>query len=165
MFFGLTIINKIWIYGGWFYLSLLAAFFISLFLKKKQLFLFRTALIISLLIGSYFFVYNLQFFPSYWRDFRLPMDQKLDKATFGQDKFAQQLAGLIPESENGCIFWAWDIPTQYLMEKLYPRGIKIVYEGDTYEKCNYVISQFQKRELAKSFLPIKLGENYLYWQQ
>jgi len=158
------ILHKIWIYGGWFYLSLGLATMVCLTNKQLRPWGQKLIWLLSFIIGIYYFRSHIQPLSQYWRDFKLPLDEKINKTTFGQDRFAQQLGSFLPEKGQGCIFWSWDNPTQYLLAKLYPREIRVIYEGETIENCDYVIAQFNPHKISSDFTQINFNNNYLYWR-
>jgi len=154
-------IDKIWLYGGWFYLTLLFAVLFSLILPLKRLIVF-SSLVLALIIGFSFYVKGMRNFADDWQKFRLPYQVKLNQAAFGQIEFAGQLERALPFSAKGCLYWSWDVPTRLLIQRLYPRSFVPIEEGARLEKCPYLISQFKPRELVDYQLILASQAGYLY---
>lgn len=159
----MLILQKIWLYGGWFYLSLfLAIFLIFSFKRKFKKLISNISLFFSLLICLNFFLKNLRKLPNYWQDFRLPIGQKINKTSFGQEQFAKELKLVLPSNTQGRIYWSWDIPTRFLMQKLYPRVFKAIEKDNSLEKCDYLISQFKPVKILGYQLIFSSEAGYVY---
>jgi len=154
-------IDKIWLYGGWFYLTLLLTVLFSLILPLKRLVVF-SGLVLALMIGLSFYVKEMRNLADDWQMFRLPYEVKLSQSDYGQIEFAAQLERTLPLSAKGCLYWSWDVPTRFLIQRLYPRSFVPIEEGASLEKCPYLISQFKPRELVNYQLILASQAGYLY---
>jgi len=155
------LIDKIWLYGGLFYLTLLIAVLFSLILPIKRLIVF-SSLVLALIIGFSFYVKGMRSIAGDWQKFRLPYGVKLNQAAFGQIEFSGQLERTLPLFAEGCIYWSWDVPTRFLIQRLYPRSFVPIEERASLENCPFLISQFKPRELVNYQLILASQTGYLY---
>lgn len=159
----MLIFQKVWLYGGWFYLSLFLAIVLSFFFKKKfKELILNLSLFLGFLICLNLFLKNLNKLPNFWQDFKLSSDQKINKTTFGQNKFAKDLRLVLPPDAQGCIYWSWDIPTRFLIQKLYPQIFVAIEKDGSLEKCDYLISQFKPGEVLNYQLIFSSEAGLLY---
>ena len=160
-------LEKIWIYGGWFYLSLFLACLSGLIWKKIKP---KISLLFSLIVLSfnfYLFFQKSWSLPDDWQAFCQPQKEKLSQSTLDQEDFANQLLLILPTQSQGCIYWSQDIVTQYLMQKLYPRNLRIINnnESASFTDCEFIISQLKPRETENYQEILEFKDNYLYWRQ
>lgn len=154
-------IDKIWLYGGWFYLTLFLAVLLDLILPLKRLIVF-SSLVLALIIGLSFYAKEMRNLADDWQKLRLPYEIKLNQAAYGQIEFAGQLERTLPLSAKGCLYWSWDVPTRFLIQRLYPRSFVPIEEGARLGECPYLISQFRPRELVNYQLILAGQAGYLY---
>lgn len=156
------IIQKFWLLGGWFYLSLILALVIYFVLKKR----FRKYLATGLVLVSGAFALVLSF-QEISKEVQIELflksvDEKQDAVTFNQYSFAKGIREVLPQGANGCIYWSHDLPTLYLQKELYPHRFGILQSGDSNSNCAYIISQFKKIDDPKFSLFYQYQDNYLY---
>ena len=153
------IFEKIWNLGGVFYLSL----FLGLLLKKSK---FSSFIIITaaLVIGSYHLLANVPHFINSVNLVTKPLSWKLDNLTYGQYEYAQVLNQKIPRTAIGCIYWTWDIPTLYMVEKLYPRYFNPVSGENDPGTCDYLLS-WDKPTAIFSYQPLFTYKDYYVYRR
>jgi len=156
-------LQKIWLYGGWFYLSLLLAIFLSYSLG--QVFK-KPILILGLLFAFFFsaksFLKNFESLPNFWLDFRLSVAQKINKDSFEQDKFSKEIKAVLPPEATGCVYKSWDIPTRFLIQELYPFVFVPKDINQPASDCQYLISQFEPINTSSHRLIFSSEKGYLY---
>ncbi|MBI2327080.1 hypothetical protein HYU92_02070 [Candidatus Curtissbacteria bacterium] len=158
----MAIVNKIWILGGWFYLSLTAAiilFFISP--KKIKAYISRGIIIFAAIVSLYLSYKEIAKDTGQIRAFFRPIDEKIEMTTAGQASFATHLRKILPADATGCIYWSWDLPTLYLQKELYPYIFAVIQRA-TFSDCRFVISQFNRLVDPRLRLTDSYQGNYLY---
>ena len=94
----MQIISKIWILGGWFYLSLLIL--VSLFYFKRKLgkkldvIVVTWAALLVLFVASGSIIGDLSRGVNFWQ----PMEKKLETESRGQVAYADHLKKILPEN-------------------------------------------------------------------
>ncbi len=158
----MQIISKIWLLGGWFYLSLLIL--VSLFYFKRKLgkkldvIVVTWAALLVLFVASGSIIGDLSQSADFWQ----PIDKKLDIETKGQAAYAVHLKEILPENAQGCLYFSLDIQTWYLQNQLYPRRFNVIEDGPVIKNCGFLISQFRKRTSPNLEELDNFGGNYLY---
>lgn len=156
-----SVLDKICLYGGWFYLSLLGLVIAAFLVPKTKELVFKIAIFLTIAISLFYFVSEMKKIPLYWQDFTLSYQEKIDKATFNQETFSKQIEEALPEKAEGCILWSWDIPTLFLIQRLYPLKFSAV-DKVVRTDCPYLISQFKPMNLNGYRLIMQAKGGYLY---
>lgn len=157
------IINKLWIYGGWFYLSLfIAVFACSIFFRKKTQIFVSALLLTAFGVNLFNFLISLKKIPLALANLSLLSKQKQEQFTRGQAPFYLEIEKILPKNAVGCIFDSSDIPTRFLKQRLYPRRFRLIRKGDETKSCVYIISQFESKEINGYYLLARSGDSYLY---
>lgn len=155
------ILQKFWILGGLFYLTLvlsLTVYFLGNAQIKKILpgVLIAAAAILSVYFSTVQFL-KIQYNP---QTFFQPVEAKVDQTSMGQYSFALRLREYLPENSQGCIFFVNDLAGYYMRKELYPRSFGLVETAG--KSCNYVVAQFAPLKL-QGFEPVlTYKNNYLY---
>lgn len=155
------ILQKFWILGGLFYLSLILAlgvYFLGNAKVKKILpgMVIVLAAIFSVYISTVQFL-KIQYSP---QTFFQPVEAKVDQTSVGQYSFALKLREYLPENSQGCIFFVNDLAAYFMRKELYPRKFAVT---ETVGKgCQYVVSQFGPMDLEGATLVLEHNNHYLY---
>lgn len=154
--------SKIWLLGGWFYLSLVFLTVLFFLINKKQKIYLNDGVL--LLAAGFAIFISLQ---SMAKQFQLktfldPIETKIDTKTFSQFSYAKHLNAILPKGANGCLYWSFDLATYYLQKELYPHLFSTLGEGLPFNTCEYVISQFRPRVDEKLKLIDSYQNNYIY---
>lgn len=157
-------LEKIWVYGGWFYLSLGASIAAAYLIPQKAKILSIGALILALGWTGWLYGGMVSRLPQALRRLSLPSAQKKAVMTFGQVPFWEQLEQVLPQKASGCIIASWDVPTYFLKQRLYPRRFQVIGNSTELEGCLYVISQFESRNLPGYAPVLVVKDNVLYKQ-
>ncbi len=155
------LVNKIWVLGGVFYLSLLVllvGFWIGD--EKVKKYLDRGVVVCAALLAVYFsygefvkLAYNPKLF---WQS----IEAKQDLVMAGQHSYVNHLRAILPNSATGCVLQSTDLPAYYLRNQLYPRRFFLTKVMS--DKCEYIVSQFAPVEVAGFELVDEYQGNYLY---
>lgn len=159
---GTSWIAKLWLYGGWFYLSLLPALALIWLSKKKPQILTSFILLVTLFWGIYWLAFFSRDWFSWWQKFNRPLNEKKVEFTFSQEPFAQELSKVLSGVGKICLFSSWDIPTNFLIQRLYPIKVKVVGGEKETQGCEFLISQFTPLQLPGYQLEFEKESNYLY---
>lgn len=157
----MLILQKFWILGGPFYLTLILVLTIYFFGNAKVKRILPGVVIATAAVLAFFYSAS-QFLKLEYKSesFFRPVDQKVEESTIGQNSFARELKKYLPEDSRGCIYFVVDLPAYYMRKELYPRKFAVT---ETVGKgCQYVISQFGPMDLEDSTLVLKHNNNYLY---
>jgi len=159
----MLIFQKIWLYGGWFYLSLFLAILLTYCLKQKlKKIILTLGLFFTFLFSARAFLKDLKNLPDFWQDFKLPVAQKIDETSFSQDEFSQELKAILPPAATGCVYKSWDIPTRFLIQELYPFVFVPKEISQPASDCQYLISQFKPINTSSHRLIFSSEKGYLY---
>ena|SRR3989344_6198000 len=159
----MQIISKIWILGGWFYLSLLCLVILFYFGKKElrkkvDLVVLVWAAILVLYVAVKSITGNLSQVVGFW----LPIDKKLNVETNGQVAYAAHLKNILPKNAHGCLYFSLDMETWYLQNQLYPRMFNVITDNEDVNNCGLLISQFRPRTNPMLEEIDNFNGNYLY---
>lgn len=159
----MQIISKIWILGGWFYLSILCLVILFYFgkkglRKKVDLVVLVWAAILVLYVAVKSITSNLSQVVGFW----LPIDKKLNVETNGQVPYAAHLKNILPKNAQGCLYFSLDMETWYLQNQLYPRMFTVITDNVDVNNCGLLISQFGPRKNPMLEEIDNFNGNYLY---
>lgn len=158
-------LEKIWRYGGWFYLSWGVGILVAYLFPQKARLLRTVVLVLALGWAGWLYGQALSQLPEALSRLALSSAQKKAVMTLGQVPFLEQVEQVLPTQASGCLFASTDVPTHFLKQRLYPRRFRLIQEGDTLEDCEYVISQYRMRDLIGYFPLVVVSNNVLYKRQ
>jgi hypothetical protein len=158
-------LEKVWLYGGWFYLSLGASILVASLSPAKAKWLKTGALILALGWAGWLYGGTVSQLPQALHRLTLPSGEKKDVMTFGQVPFWEELDRVLPADASGCLLASWDVPTHFLQQRLYPRRFKVVIDQKDLQGCPYVISQFKTYDLPGYAPVLVVKDNVLYQRQ
>jgi len=158
--------EKLLLYGGYFYLTLvlcsLLYFFVPLRLRLLfiKLILFTCAFF-TLVAGLKEIVYRQDIEQWY-----LPIPERIQKTTLGLNDFTNEINQKIPNDTKVCLKDSWDIPTKFIQQRLYPKNVTIVKDLIVLPRaCDYliipVISHFVEN-IPEFVLIENIDNNLLY---
>lgn len=146
------LLQKIWLYSGFFYFSLLLAIILNYLVNfKKLLFL------LTLIINVFFVCLNSGkiLFNNLEQNFQqslLTYEDKMNAISFNQYSFLNSVDNFLPLDSNVCYPWPNDIAGRYASQYLYPR--KVLLSETIINNCDYLVLdhclQEKKYDLEKS---------------
>lgn len=158
----MSIINKIWLYGGWFYITLFLFLAVRFYFPQVKSYAGKILLIIAVLAAIFSATKEIVSRTGDFNNFLTSPEIKLDKDTLGQFGFAQEVKKVLPAGSIGCVYFSWDTPTAYLIQELYPYRFKPIADDYDVRNCGYVISQFEPRNKLNGSLILEYKKTYLY---
>lgn len=133
------IINKIWIYLGWYYISLSVAIIYVLFRKRK------VKIINLVLVGSLFL--SLQSFKNQFLNlkkdltyFSHQLQNKNNYLNSRQINLLENIKKLIPADKKICYPWPSDISGRYAQQYLYPASVSLATQEIL--ECDYLVFDY-----------------------
>jgi hypothetical protein len=157
------LLNKILLFGGWFYLSLFLFIITFLLFKQIRSLLIYSSLVFASLIALSFFKRQAQVTAPLLPQVTLTTEEKLDRQSFHTYSFAQKIKPLIPPHSRLCIYYYVDVETVYLVQELYPLQPQALPRSKPLPShCQYVISPMQPLSQLTPHLLLEHHNNYLY---
>ena len=158
-----SFIPKVLQLGGFFYITLVLVIVISFFLNNQ---LKNRAIAIILVTGIFFAVLtsisqitkDLEEIKLFFRNDR----EKIESSTFNQFSFASQIRETLNPEDNNCVFWSWDVATKYIIQESYPVRLKTVWDTDSAQRCDFVVSQFRLRPELNLSPFVTFRNNFIY---
>lgn len=134
--------QKLWLYSGLFYCSLVFFVIYCCFrkFKKHSKAIIYSALIINLLFGLRFYLNSFKNLNRDWQEFLLTSEEKMDLASSKQYSFLRQIEELLPVKKNICYPWPSDIAGRYARQFFYPREIRLG-EKDI-SQCDFLVLDY-----------------------
>jgi hypothetical protein len=153
--------NKIWVLGGPFYLSLLVLI-IGFWIGDKRVkkYLSSGVIVCAALMAVYFSFIQFGKIGFNPKLFFLSVDAKQDQMMVGQYSYVNHLRKILPKSATGCVLQSTDLPAYYLRNQLYPRKFSLTKVLS--KNCDYIVSQFSPVNIKGFILVDKYKGNYLY---
>ena len=154
-------LNKVWVLGGAFYLSLFVLV-LGYWVGNKRVknYLNKGVVICAAVLAIYFSFgeeTKLNWTPGLF--FR-PVVFKEDEMTARQFLFSTHLQEILPTDSTGCVSQLTDLPAYYLRNQLYPR--RFVLTTVLSKNCDYIVSPFAPVKIAGFKLVDNYKGNYLY---